>query len=211
MEPAPTVGQEVHFKNGTPMVFSRGPRFDVVVSPRAGPTGRYELSDRVGLMVGVHNHGVQQIEVSEANLSATGNQSPARVLRAWEIEDAIITDAKWALFQNAVAGGLQQMSTQNEVLAHHLEHDAADNAQAIRANRQAALAQVATVFQRNTIDAGDSYLGAVIIELSRKEACGVRPYRDDRREIVKGGPCRFRVSVNVDGEVHAFEFGEFVN
>src|SRR5260370_1332120 len=104
MEPTSAVNQDVRFKNSTPIVHSRGPRFDVVVSPKAGPTGRYELTDRLALMVGVYNHSDRRIEVSEGNISATGNQSPLRVLRAVEIEDSVINDASWAQFRNTVGG-----------------------------------------------------------------------------------------------------------
>src|SRR5712692_1367251 len=68
MEPVPVVGQDVRFKNGTPIVSSPGARFDVVISPKAGPTGRYELTNRVGLIVGVYNHRDRRIEVWESNL-----------------------------------------------------------------------------------------------------------------------------------------------
>ena len=64
MEPTPAAGQDVRFTNGTPIVSSPGPRFDVVVSPKTGPTGRYELTDRVGLMVGVYNHTDRRTEVA---------------------------------------------------------------------------------------------------------------------------------------------------
>src|SRR5260370_1333111 len=107
MEPTPAANQDVRFKNSTPIVYSRGPRFDVVVSPKAGPTGRYELTDRLAFMVGVHNHSDRRIEVSEANISATGNQSPLRMLRAVEIEDSVITDASWAQFRNTVDRAIQ--------------------------------------------------------------------------------------------------------
>jgi hypothetical protein len=216
MEPTPAAGQDVQFKNGTPIVSSPGQRFDVVVSPKTGPTGRYELTDRVGLMVGVYNHTDRRIEVSESDIIATANQTPARVLRATEIEDSIISDSKWALFQNAVGGAFQQIAAQragvstysgtssfsgtasrfgeispvrvegnsstqgtsfNEGAAMAAQRqaalDTAANASAIRAQTRTDLARVATVFQRNTIEPNDSYLGAVIIEPPRKTACKV--------------------------------------
>lgn len=47
MEPVTAAGQDVRFKNGTPIVFSRGEHFDVAVSPRGGPTGRYRVEQRL--------------------------------------------------------------------------------------------------------------------------------------------------------------------
>jgi hypothetical protein len=76
--------------------------------PENRPTGRYELTNRVGLMVGVYNHGDRRIEVLESNIIVTTNQSPTRVLRATEIEDSVIADSKWAMFQNAVDDALFQ-------------------------------------------------------------------------------------------------------
>jgi hypothetical protein len=79
---------------------------------------------------------------------------------------------------------------------------------AIHAQTRADLARVATVFQRNTIDPDDRYLGAVIIEPPGKTACMVvvKKATETMSEITRAGPCRLRVSVNIDGEDHSFEF-----
>jgi len=78
MEPIAAKGQDVQFSNGRPIVFSRG--LDVAVSPKGGPTGRYKLEQRLELIVGIHNRNNRRIEVSESNISATGNQVRCRLV-----------------------------------------------------------------------------------------------------------------------------------
>ncbi len=260
MEPVPVVGQDVRFKNGTPIVSSPGARFDVVISPKAGPTGRYELTNRVGLIVGVYNHSDRRIEVWESNLVATGNRTPARVLRATEIEDSVIADSKWAMFENTVDGEFQQivarragvstysgntttsfsgtMGRVGEIRPVTVEGDSrsrtegtsfsegaamaaqrqaaldtAAKAGAIRAQTRTDLARVAMVFQRNTIDPNDRYIGAVIIEPPRKTACRivVTKAEEGKPEVTRPGPCRLRIAITVDSEVHAVEFNELAD
>src|SRR5262249_33120643 len=93
--------------------------------------------------------------------------------------------------------------------------ETAANARSIRAQTRADLARVATVFQRNTIDPNDRYLGAVIIEPPRKSACNVvvsvEELDGNNFRKTRAGPCRLKFTVNIDGEVHAFEFTEFEN
>src|SRR5471032_3120907 len=89
MEPLPLQGQDVTYRNDTPIVLSRKTNSDVVVEPSAGPTGRYQIDKRLYLLVEVRNHSGHRFEISENNFKVLGNHAPARVIRAVEIEDEI--------------------------------------------------------------------------------------------------------------------------
>jgi hypothetical protein len=254
MEPLPTKEQEVQFKNGTPILFSGGERFDVAISPKGGPTGRYKLEPRLELMVGVHNRSGRRVEVSERNILASANNSPARVVEAVEIEDAIIRNASWAQAMNTFDGAMQyaaarnagrttysgtsrqratvrqvgqlepteiegqtafQGQSYNEGAAmqaqRQAEADTTAKAQAIQSRARADLDRVATVFQRNTIEPGESYIGAVLLELDRTTACGVLVQSPGMTPYDAPGPCKIRVAVNVEGEAHTFDFNEVLS
>jgi hypothetical protein len=262
MEPLPASEQDVQFKNGTPIVFSPGERFDVAISPKGGPTGRHNLEPRLEFMVGIHNRSGQRVEVSERNISASttpiervslGDAGPARVVKATEIEDAIVSNASWAQAMNAFDGAMQyaaarnagtttysgtayqtatvrqvgqlphteiegqstfQGQSYNEGAAMQAQRqaraDTAAKAQAIQAHARTDLERVATVFQRNTIEPGESYIGAVVLELDRDTACHVMRYRGGAgvSAYQAPGPCKIHVTVNVEGEAHTFDFNE---
>jgi hypothetical protein len=238
MEPLATAGQDVEYANGTPTVLSRGARFDVALSPRCGVTGRYEMGPRVELMIGVRNRSDRRVEVSESNISATGNDAPAPVLKAAAIEDSILRSAAWAHAMNAVGGALNSAAAslsagtktysasgyvggtpvnvsgtvhdqdaarqaQREVVAETVA-----NARAIDARKSADLGQVATLFQRNTIRPGESYIGIAIIEPPRDTACAIRETGANGNLLVHDGPCKLKISIDVDGEAHTFNFNE---
>jgi hypothetical protein len=237
MEPLKSAGQDVEYKNGTPTVISRGPRFDVVVTPSTSETGRYEIGTRLGMMIGVRNRSDRRIEVSESSISATGNDAAAPVLKATDIEDSIRRSARWALGMNAVAGALNSMAASsagtttysasgavggapvhvtgqayNQGAAMQAQRDAdadtAARANAINAQTSASLGGLATAFQRNTIRPGESYVGIAMIEPPRNTACAIRTSGKDGAVLLLAGPCKLKISVDVDGEVHTFNFNE---
>jgi hypothetical protein len=49
-EPVRFEGQDVLYKGGAPIVMSHLEASDVVISPRVGPTGRYEAENRIYYM-----------------------------------------------------------------------------------------------------------------------------------------------------------------
>src|SRR6266852_86844 len=108
MEPIAAKGQDVQFSNGRLIGFSRVPLFDVAVFPKGGPTGSYKLEQHLELIAGIHNRDSRLIEVSESNISATGNQRHVRVVRATEIEDSILSNASWAQAQNVFDGAMNK-------------------------------------------------------------------------------------------------------
>jgi hypothetical protein len=206
-----------------------------VLAPRTGPTGRYGFGERVEFMVGVRNRTDQAVEVSETNITASGNDAPAPVLRAVDVEDSVLASAEWGHVMNAIAGtlnsaaamgaGRTSYSASGVVGGQHVlvsgqsyDHGAAlraqrdaaaetaANASAIEDRKAAGLAKVAALFQRNTIRPGSTYIGVAIIEPPRKTACGVQltAYQYD----LTSGPCKLRISVNVDGEIHTFDLNE---
>ena len=61
----------------------------------------------------------------------------------------------------------------------------AANAEAIRMRTYAERARVASLFQRNTIEPGEGYVGLVVFD-------------------APDGPCRVAVSVSIGGEIHKF-------
>jgi hypothetical protein len=219
MDPVGAKDHDVRYKNGTPIVASHGARFDVLVAPQGGPTGRYKIESVLRFLVGVRNRSDAPVLVSESNISAKGGGGPARVVSAAEIEDSVLADAALARGMNAVAGAFATMGAagagvttysgtaggvpvQGVVYDHgaaaraqrEVINDTAANAHAIRAHEDAALQRVATLFQRNTLEPGNTYVGAVVIE------------RNDG--VVGDGPSRVTLNVNVGGEVHAFDFDE---
>lgn len=237
MEPLASESQEVEYRNGTPTVLSRGARFDVAVSPRGSATGRYEMGSRIALSIGVRNRSDRRIEVSESNITATGNDSPAPIVRATDIEDSILRNASWAQGMNAVSGALRGAAASsagttsytvsgvaggnpvhlagqahNQGAVQQAQRDAAADtartANAIDAQATANLGEVATVFQRNTIRPGESYVGIAFIQPPRRTACGVSVPMKEGEVAVVDGPCRLRISVDVDGEMHTFQMNE---
>lgn len=197
MDPIGAEGKDVRYRNGTPIVISRGARFDVLVAPEGGPTGRYKIENVLRFSVGVRNHCNQRVLVSESSISARGGGGPARVVSAVEIEDSILSDAALAQGLNAVAGAMRAMGAgmaRDRLEQKQAIQETAANAEVIRAREAGSLGRVATLFQRNTIEPGDSYVGAVVVE------------RNDGD--VTDGSSRIRLTVNVDREVHAFDFNE---
>jgi hypothetical protein len=220
MEPVTAAGQDVRFKNGTPVVFSRGNHFDVAVSPRGGPTGRYRVEQRLAMVVGVRNRSDHRVEVSESSITATGNGTPGRIVTAAEIEDSVLANAALAQDMNALAGALRIFAASsagtttftatsqkigepgstiirgesNDAGAamqaqRHVAQDTAHASEAIRVRESNQFASVATLFQRNTIEPGETYAGVLFLE------------PDDV-------PCKLRLSVSIDGELHQFAFDE---
>jgi hypothetical protein len=110
-EPVRFQGQDVVYKSGTPIVMSRLEASDVMIGPRVGPAGRYEFGSRIFYMVAVRNRSPARIEVSEASFSATANGSPARVVKAVEIEEAAISDAAWAQSMTYFAAGVSSLGS----------------------------------------------------------------------------------------------------
>lgn len=109
-EPVKATGQDVLYKNGVPIILSQASASDLALAPKAGPTGRYGMGDRLYLLVAIRNRGSQRIEVSEASFTATGNGAPARVVRAVELEDAALSDAAWSHAMNAFVTGAAALS-----------------------------------------------------------------------------------------------------
>ncbi len=229
VEPVRFQGQEVLYKSGTPIVMSRGAASDVVIAPKTGPTGRYKVEQRIFFMVSARNRGPARIEISEANFSATANGSPARIVKAVEIEDAVLSDAAWAQSRNAFAAGAATLqasdagtttfsgqvgnmsfagnsynSGQAAQAQRQVAAGAAANSEAIRAREQTQLGQVATLLQRTTVGAGEGVSGVVVIEPTRHTRC------DDVRQgmVVQTRPCSLRIQVRIGLDTHTIGFDE---
>jgi hypothetical protein len=198
MDPVKAPGQEVLYRDGTPIVLSHGPHSEVVVEPKAGPTGRYRVERRMYFMTAVRNLSGARVEVSEANFTVTGNGGPARVVRAVEIEDEINRSAAWAQVMNAFAGAANSMAAasagtttfsgtvggasfsgtaHNEGAAQQAQRqvaaETAANAAAIRERQGVQHRQLSYVIQRNTVESGDSIAGVLVVEPPRATACKV--------------------------------------
>lgn len=238
-DPVQGTTQEVFFKDGTPIVLSRGARVNVSVAPIAGPTGRYRFESRLGIMVAIRNLDSRRIEVSEANVTATANGAPARVVPAAEIEEQMMSSAAWAHSMNVFGAGLSSMgaamtagsttysgtvggvpvsgTSYNADAARQAQRqvnqDAAARSAAISADESRGLGGVASMLQRNTVDPGAVVRGAVVVMLPRTTACKVKQAEEQGgTEPTYGpGPCRVRVLVTVGGEVHEFVFAESVS
>jgi len=199
MEPHPLAGQEVTYRNGTPIISAHGPGTDVILAPLGSATGRHELASRVYFLVAVRNRSPRPIEVSEASFRATGNGGPAPVVPAIQIEDEIRHNAAFAQSVNALAGVFSSIaassagttrftatsSTGGTVSGTAYNPGAAAEAQrqaasdtaarsaAIAANEKAQLSSLSSLLQRNTVEPGEWVSGTVVIEPPRMTACGV--------------------------------------
>ncbi len=198
MEPMRVDGQEVLYRDGTPIVSSHGTRADVALGPKAGPTGRYRVEPRIYLLAAIRNLTDHRIEISEANFAVRGNDASARVVRAVEIEDEINSSAAWGQAVNAFATAANAMAAAGAGTTHvvgsaggtpfhatshnpgaaaqarrDVAREARANAAAIRETQEAQLRQLAYVIQRNTVDPGESVAGVLAVELPRASACKV--------------------------------------
>ncbi|MBI5597271.1 MAG: hypothetical protein HY928_14350 [Elusimicrobia bacterium] len=234
MSPAPGQMLDVTFKNGTPVVVSHGRLADVGLSPVAGPTGRYQMGDRIALMVKVRNKGGQRIEVSESNLSVQVNGMYARVLMAVEVEDEIRTSAAWAQAVNAVATGMATLGTSmtagqtthsgqvggvaysgtstNSSAARQevrqVQAGGAARSAEIAARESAAIGGVAALFQQNTIEPGDWLIGGVVVEFARDALCVGQATEAGVPPTPDPGLCRLDILATVAEESHRVTFVE---
>jgi hypothetical protein len=154
------------------------------------------------------------------------------------VEDSILRSASLAVTLNAVSGALRSVAASNAGITtntgtatagrtqvalkgtsynqgavnqelREVASETAARSQAIQDEASADLAEVATLFQRNTMDPGDTYAGAVVIEAPRKTACAVVVTAGVTEEShVLAGPCRFQIFVEIDGEIHVFDLNE---
>ncbi len=113
VEPLQREGQDVTYRNGTPVMFSRGSYSDVILAPLGSSTGRYEIGTRLYLMVAVRSRYPSRIEVSEASFRVTGNGAPARVVPAIQLEDEIHWSAAFEQVANAFSGAFRSMAAQS--------------------------------------------------------------------------------------------------
>ena len=117
-------GQDEVFKNGLPILSSRGAQTDVAVSPKGGPTGRYELGSRVPFFVFIRNRSDGRLLVSEQNIrvEAWGVRSkivqPATVLSATQVENEVRSDAAWAQGVTAFASVAGAMALSDAGTTH---------------------------------------------------------------------------------------------
>lgn len=111
LDPLPHDGQDATFKNGTPVVLSRGAESDVALSPKAGATGRYAFGPRIYVMVAVRNRSAGRVEISEASFTVHAGPAPARIVQAIEVEDSALSDASWAHAMNVFKTTAASMAT----------------------------------------------------------------------------------------------------
>jgi hypothetical protein len=225
MDPLAASGKDVRYRNGTPILVSHGARFDVAVSPEGGSTGRYRLDEGVVRMaVGIRNRSERRVDVSESDISASGAARPARVLSAAEAEDSSASSPAVEQTLGAIAGTLQGATPARPAIAAGYAATAGYLPNRARpykdggvkqASREEATDAVATadalpvkaapstqvdgLFQRTTIEPGDTYVGAVFIERNAFQQSALQR---------SGEPSRIGIFVNVDGEVHTFDFNE---
>ncbi len=215
-DPVQLEGQDVIYKNGTPIVISKQAASAVVIQPMASATGRYDLRDRVGFVAAIQNLSPKRIEVSEANVSARANGVGTHVMRATEIEDEIRASAAWAQTFNAVAGALVIANSSSSVARYYVAKDTARTASAIDASAQVRAAALASALQRTTLEAGESVVGGISIEAPRVAVCSKDPIREnplntDKPDPYYGrrpGPCQWIIYVTVGGDRHVIRFNE---
>lgn len=225
MRPAGAEGQDTVYRDGTPVTSSIGTQSDVIIAPRAGVTGRHELSARVGFVLFVRNRGGARIDVSERDVVVTASEIPVPVIPATALESEIQTDAAWARVGNAVAAAAATLNTVDAGVttysgnvggAHvsgasvnrgaqlqaqrRVAADAAAGASAIASVEQGRLGELRGAFQRNTLNPGESVGGYILVERPWQGACSWRSGYSVQ--------CRFVVRVSVGGDAHVFTFDE---
>jgi hypothetical protein len=207
MEPLISPDQTVHYESGTPVIYSTGKRFGVALSPvTTSMTGRYKISSRLGVIIGVSNLADTAVDVDESSVSvlygpagmAGDPRVKGRVLNAADVEDEIQRNANWAHALAAFGGILDSANSRGYWQQRAAIADQVAVHSMIETNRLAASARVGGMFQRDTIQPGSSYGGAVLVDLNRY----VCSYGTNR------APCSFRVVVMVAGERHSFDFVE---
>lgn len=232
MAPVQRNGQDLVYRNGIPILSSRGARCDVVLAPVTTATGRHEINDRVTFMARIWNHSQARLDVSEASFTFTANGTPTDVVTPAELEDEIRSNAAWARaavvfaaaaasFDAGVNGGTTTYSgsvggtpftgrAYNSGQARQAQYAVATAAGAQVAAISGAEAQqsasLLNAFQRNTVEPGDAAGGFVVVRAPRFGACS--------RTDARGGgyrtptPCKFNVTFSVAGEKHEFGFDE---
>lgn len=222
MEPALSPGQDARFSNGAPIISSRGSESIVVVVPLGSATGRHAQDERLGFVVAVKNLQDSRIEVAESNLQVFANGKAARVVLAHEAEDEARRSAALAHAANAIGAAVEMMAsstagptthdgTERRQEARAINAEARANAENIRAHEQKALAGVAGMFQRSTVDPGESYAGIVVVEPPHSTACRVMAEPSQgygRPAIYRPGPCAFELIVTIGKDSHRFGFSE---
>ena len=196
MKPVAREGQDIIYDNGTPAVMSRGEKADVIVRPITGATGRYEVGERVAFAVQVRNRSGERCEISEADFKLIANETPARTIKAVEMEDEITSQARWAHAANAISAAAASFSAASAgtstsvvttsggtAVVHTYDNGAAQTAQRQVANDAAAsaaaiderermmLANLDRMLQRNTVQPGASAGGFVVMSVPRERAC----------------------------------------
>jgi len=200
MEAIRSRGQEVMYRNGTPVVTSYGRKFDVALQPKAGPAGRYRREARLCFLAAVRNLGERRTGIA-ALILATGNAAPARVLSAVEIEDEARAASSAAAAHAALAASAVQInrrfspgaSSSAGAAAESMRQASADaraGAALLESARSARLAQMAAAFERKTLEPMDTVTGALVLE------------RDC------GGRCRISITMMLEDESHTFVFDE---
>jgi hypothetical protein len=232
MAPVQRNGQDLVYRNGIPILSSRGERCDVVLAPVTTATGRHEINDRVTFMARVWNHSQARLDVSETSFTFTANGIPTDVVTPAELEDEIRTNAAWAraavvfaaaaasvdagvnggatTYSGSVGGTPFTAQSYNVGQARQAQYGAAAAAgvqvTAIAGAEAEQRARLMNAFQRNTVEPGGAAGGFVVVRAPRFGACS----RTDARGAGyrTPTPCKFNVTFSVAGEKHEFGFNE---
>jgi hypothetical protein len=197
MQPVKHHDQDVVYDNGVPVTLSRTGQSDVIVAPVTGPTGRYQMGDRVAFLVLVRNRSPERMEVSEGSFTLTANGTRARTVTAIEMEDAIRSDAAWAQAATAFSAALSSFGTAQTAGrstgsvrsgANTTHVEVRDHGEAQRAQREVArdyaqmsatistreqhgLANLTRMLQRNTLQPNAEVGGIIVMNVPRRSAC----------------------------------------